>query len=39
MNTISGPLIESAGYAAVFIALAFLHPIGAIILRRTIKAT
>ena len=37
MNLISGPLIEHVGYAPVFITLAFMHPIGAIILSRTLQ--
>jgi ACS family hexuronate transporter-like MFS transporter len=37
MNVVSGPLIQSAGYTSVFIALAFLHPIGVVLLRRAIR--
>jgi len=37
MNLISGPLIDRVGYAPVFITLAFMHPLGAIILIRTMR--
>jgi ACS family hexuronate transporter-like MFS transporter len=38
MNVVSGPIIQNVGYAPVFIVLAFLHPIGALILTRILQA-
>lgn len=39
MNVISGPMIERVGYTSVFVCLAFLHPIGVLILKRTIRTS
>jgi ACS family hexuronate transporter-like MFS transporter len=36
MNFAAGPVIERMGYATVFMSIAFLHPIAAWVLRRTI---
>lgn len=38
MNVVSGPIIQNVGYAPVFIVLAFLHPIGALILTRVLQS-
>ena len=37
MNVVSGPMIQNFGYTGVFIGLALLHPVGAVILSRVLK--
>jgi ACS family hexuronate transporter-like MFS transporter len=39
MNFIAGPIIERFGYTMVFIGIACLHPIAAIVLRRAVLLT
>lgn len=38
MNVIAGPIIQQFGYRGVFIAIAFLHPLAAFVLHRSLRA-
>jgi ACS family hexuronate transporter-like MFS transporter len=37
MNVVSGPIIEHVSYSGVVVTLAFLHPLGAVILVKTVR--
>lgn len=37
MNIIAGPIIQQFGYRGVFISIAFLHPLAALVLSRSFK--
>ncbi len=39
MNVIAGPIIQNFGYRGVFIGIAFLHPLAAFVLHRTLRAS
>jgi ACS family hexuronate transporter-like MFS transporter len=38
MNVIAGPIIQQFGYRGVFIGIAFLHPLAAFVLHRSLRA-
>lgn len=39
MNVIAGPIIQQFGYRGVFIGIAFLHPLAAFVLHRSLRAS
>jgi ACS family hexuronate transporter-like MFS transporter len=39
MNVIAGPIIQNFGYRGVFIGIAFLHPLAAFVLHRSLRAS